>query len=402
MKSISFLIRTITWVNIFHVTLCALMFLSGPLNAYFPTFILPEFILLMVYFYTLFQNKMKIEKQDLACFLMLLFFFLFSTLLNSNGDFFNEHYRVYFFFFFCLFLYSSALDSKKLLVICLFLCKIHILFGIYEIIYINIINPGGYESTFLVGHAMSQYDEDSQYLTGSWDWGFPYIRPFGVLLQPQKSGFIYVMGVILQFLIDTSNHKKLSKIWYSLFLLMAIATAAKTAIMTLLVLGSVIYFDFYPNYIQRPRKTISFYLLLFTSLLYVFIAPIDSDFAVFGDVKNDIMSIFNYGVSGTLMGIGIPDYKDLMSHGFVCECSLARLIVQVGYAGFFFVVWSICRLLDTKIPKINWILFFTFLLMHIHYCILNSHFIILCVSVFVFYVKQNAISFMRLTGRKLL
>ena len=45
---------------------------------------------------------------------------------------------------------------------------------------------------FLVGKAMASYDVDSQYLRESDNLGLMAIRPFGLMLQPQKSGFVFL------------------------------------------------------------------------------------------------------------------------------------------------------------------------------------------------------------------
>lgn len=391
MKIISSLKQFLSTESLYYVMICVLMFLSGPLNAYITTSILPEVIVVLIILYGIVRfNRICIRKNDLGCCLIILFFFLYTLLLNHTGDFFKEQYRFCFLFFFCLFLCSSGMNSWKLMEICLFLCKIHILFGIYEIVYINLFNPGGYESTFLVGKAMSQHPEDSQYLNASWEYGFPYIRPFGVLLQPQKSGFIYVVGIIMQYLIDSSKKKRMSKKWFFLFFAMAVATSAKTAILCIIGLGAIIFLNFYPRPTNLFVSSI-FYCVCIIVFAYIFIIPFNSDFAVFGDVKKDIASLFNYGIDGSLMGIGILDSKDLMAHGWSTECSLARIIAQSGYVGFSFILFAGCNFFNTRDRKLNWILLFTILFMHIHYCVTNAHFIILCISVIVFYAKQNNI-----------
>lgn len=87
---------------------------------------------------------------------------------------------------------SLPLDFDKLSKLCLWCCKMHILFTLYEFTYINLLALGDYDGIFLVGKAMASYDVDSQYLRESDNLGLMAIRPFGLMLQPQKSGFVFV------------------------------------------------------------------------------------------------------------------------------------------------------------------------------------------------------------------
>lgn len=73
---------------------------------------------------------------------------------------------------------------------------------VYELIHINITSPNDFTGLLITGSAMNTYDEDSQYLLPSEDLGFPMLRPFGLMLQPQKSAFVYVFGIVIKYLLD--------------------------------------------------------------------------------------------------------------------------------------------------------------------------------------------------------
>ena len=113
---------------------------------------------------------------------------------------------------------SLPLDFDKLSKLCLWCCKMHILFTLYEFTYINLLALGGLSMEFfLVGKAMASYDVDSQYLRESDNLGLMAIRPFGLMLQPQKSGFVFCVGIILQYIRNRLSHSHFTNLWYILF-----------------------------------------------------------------------------------------------------------------------------------------------------------------------------------------
>ena len=214
--------------------------------------------------------------------------------------------------------------------IAFWLCVLHIPFTVYELIHINITSPNDFSGLLITGPAMNTYDEDSQYLRPSEDLGFLMLRPFGLMLQPQKSAFVFVFGIVIRYLLDKKNNEY-KKFWYFLFLAAVIASAGKTAILIAFVLLLAILYNIYPSLKVSKRRIIVYVLIGLAVLLYLLIHTLqinDGRAQALGDIGNDLVSILNYPTLEAIFGHGIPNVADMENHGFIVESYFLTLTMR--------------------------------------------------------------------------
>lgn len=126
--------------------------------------------------------------MQICCILLYLFYNikLYKLQRFCEAGFANENYRFFLFLIMLAVMASLPLDFDKLSKLCLWCCKMHILFTLYEFTYINLLALGDYDGIFLVGKAMASYDVDSQYLRESDNLGLMAIRPFGLMYSLKR------------------------------------------------------------------------------------------------------------------------------------------------------------------------------------------------------------------------
>ena len=106
---------------------------------------------------------------------------------------------------------STTFNERRLLQIILCICKLHILYSIFEFYWLNFHSFGNFDG-LITGKVVTQsFDKESGYMNNSGNilFGLPFYRPFGLLIMPQLSGFIFSIGIILQFILHPKEKKSL-------------------------------------------------------------------------------------------------------------------------------------------------------------------------------------------------
>lgn len=375
-----------------------LVFFACPLRAYLPTSFIVEFIAVVVFLFYINSkvcNGIDVETKRnsiaLACVMVVIF--ILGMLGNYDDFCFKENYRFFVQFVFLAIFINSSYDNERALKIAFWLCVLHIPFTVYELIHINITSPNDFTGLLITGPAMSTYDEDSQYLRPSEDLGFLMLRPFGLMLQPQKSAFVYVFGIVIKYLLDKKNHEY-KDFWYFLFLAAVIASAGKTAILIAFVLLLAILYNVYPSLNISTGRMITYVIIGIVLLLYLLIHTLqitDARAQALGDIGNDLLAIWNYSEWEAIFGHGIPSVADMENHGFIVESYLARIVLQLGYLPFFLVCFAATKIYKAREWKLNYIMLWLVFGLMGHYCVLNTPFFQFLLCVIVCFYKQNKI-----------
>lgn len=373
-----------------------LVFFACPLRVYVPTSFIVEFIAIILVVLNCqakvsngINANLKKTSIILACLMSIIF--ILGTLASYDDFCFKENYRFFVQFVFLAIFINSSYDNERALKIAFWLCVLHIPFTVYELIHINITSPNDFTGLLITGSAMNTYDEDSQYLLPSEDLGFPMLRPFGLMLQPQKSAFVFVFGIVIRYLLDKKNNVY-KKFWYFLFLAAAIASAGKTAILIAFVLLLAILYNIYPSLKVSKRRIIVYVSIGLAVLLYLLIHTLqinDGRAQALGDIGNDLVSILNYPTLEAIFGHGIPSVADMENHGFIVESYLARIVLQLGYLPFLLVCYATSKIFKAKEWKLNYIMLWLIFGLMGHYCVLNTPFYQFLLCVIVCFYKQN-------------
>lgn len=360
---------------------------AAPLKYYFPTtFIVEASCIFLILYYSWSKTSLKVsfhhnERYFFFSFLMLAFF---AIGLRSDYDTFcfKESYRFFIIFLFAAIFISCPLKYDSILSVSLFLCKLHILFTVYEVLYLNVISVGNFDGLLISGRSMSEMNDDSPYLKPAGDLGIWYIRPFGLMLQPQKSSFIFSVGMISKFFLDRIKDKLSGQYWYFVFLLATILTAGKTAILCSVLLYFALRHGIYPKRLSLKYGN-SLFIFLIVSLIGTVILIYLKGTVVGGNFAQDFFCIFNYPLIDSLLGHGIPSVPGLESHGFSVECYIARIVLQVGYLPFLLFVIPSIAVFRAKEWKINYIMIVLYFSMVSHYCVINCSFFQFMIPVFI-------------------
>lgn len=389
------LIQSLFKFDLFKIGII-LIFFACPLRAYLPTSFIVELISIIIFLFGLKSRRFngiqgETKGNSIIMAIIMVVIFLLGMLGNFDEFCFKENYRFFVQFVFLAIFINSSYDNERALKIAFWLCVLHIPFTVYELIHINITSPNDFTGLLITGSAMNTYDEDSQYLLPSEDLGFPMLRPFGLMLQPQKSAFVFVFGIVIRYLLDKKNNEY-KKFWYFLFLAAAIASAGKTAILIAFVLLLAILYNIYPSLKVSKRRIIVYVSIGLAVLLYLLIHTLqinDGRAQALGDIGNDLVSILNYPTLKAIFGHGIPSVADMENHGFIVESYLARIVLQLGYLPFLLVCYATSKIFKAKEWKLNYIMLWLIFGLMGHYCVLNTPFYQFLLCVIVCFYKQN-------------
>lgn len=391
------LIQSLFRFDLFKIGII-LIFFACPLRAYLPTSFIVELISIIIFLFGLKSRRFngiqgETKGNSIIMAIIMVVIFLLGMLGNYDEFCFKENYRFFVQFVFLAIFINSSYDNERALKIAFWLCVLHIPFTVYELIHINITSPNDFSGLLITGSAMNTYDEDSQYLLPSEDLGFPMLRPFGLMLQPQKSAFVFVFGIVIRYLLDKKNNEY-NKRWYFLFLAAVIFSAGKTAILIAFVLLLAILYNIYPSLKVSKRRIIVYVLIGLAVLLYLLIHTLqitDGRVQALGDIGNDLVAILNYPILEAIFGHGIPSVADMENHGFIVESYLARIVLQLGYLPFLLVCFAATKIYKAKEWKLNYIMLWLVFGLMGHYCVLNTPFFQFLLCVIVCYYKQNKI-----------
>lgn len=380
-----------------------LFLFSGVLKIYLPTTILPELLIAVLFIYIIVKpvGKASLLIPKVALFVWLFYFlyFIVTALASYWGDdgsgFFNENFRLLSFVLITILLASSKVDYLSFAKFCLWGCRFHILFTIFELFYLTFISFGDFYGVPLVGAAMPELEEGVGYLKEN-DNMFSYgFRPFGLMLQPQKTGFVFVVGVVLEYVIALVEKRKISIFWSVLFVVVSILQGAKTAILILVVNIVAIFFDFYPAKKKCAGKVL-FYIFVAIAILYIIIYDValsDVGNDTNARVMDDVRGFLSFGPFQVLFGMGTPVRKVMLAHGFSGESYLVRIFCSWGLILTIFLFYYLAKIFLPRDRKSAYLIVVTFWGMIYHYCVVNAYFVSLALSSIIclvlYHDKQN-------------
>jgi hypothetical protein len=384
------------WINIFGI----LFFFSSIINYYFlPTFFLTEaFVLLVILRGVL--KKTLVKEDFFSCFFLCLFSFIlivYGYLLPKNelDSFAKESYRFLFIPFMVLPYYFLRPDYKKVFRLILICCRIYMIYNLYEVIYINLIDPGGVQNT-IFGNAIYAFfktDESSAYFLPQGEFLIPFIRPFGLWLQPQKSAFIFPIAIIIEYVYRRDFDKTVrSNLWYVLFIISSLLTGGKTALITSVLLVYILNVKFF-----RERISIKQFWFLLASLCLLLVVSVivwsfsQSEHGSASAMATEVNALFGLPISSILFGVGFLNNADFMEKGFTGESFLIRIISQIGIVFYTIYSFLFAFSIVKKIDKLNILVLIVLFYMMLHYAIINVYYFtnIICLLFYYNNTKNN-------------
>lgn len=369
---------------------------SMPLRYYFPpmAYIVElTTIYVLIYYQSKGQRFLPSKSNEVLSIIGVVLVLLFGILIGDMDEvFFKESYRFSFFFIMLFVFKKLPCNFKSLLEIILLCCQFHFFFSIYELLYLNIISHGNFDGVLFTGRAMLEMGDDSDYLKDQIFAGMIFIRPFGLMFQPQKSSFIFVIGTIVKYLLN-KNVEKPSSLWYILFFLIAFFTGAKTAIMTDLLILIIIMI---PKSKRNRRILFGVVIMVGVSfLIYKIYSALafSSDNRLLNDVTYSIIgadfdNFFNLPFLEIMFGMGIPSEVSLRQYGFSSESFLSRMLIQGGLIGMSIMILAYKNLCLSENRKTNFIFIIFMIGALSHYCVINSYFITFATVAFTCYAQH--------------
>ncbi len=377
-----------------EVILTLAFLFAMPMRVYLPTSFIIEMaaIILLAFVPKWPKGNVRKDKEFGHLLFLLILLVLGVVLGTTNPPFFAENYRYFSFFLFLAALKVTRVNYENLLRLCFYGCVFCAFFFIYELVHLNFINLGDFNSVPIVGQATQSmyYDEESNYLDPQWFLGIPYFRPMGFFIQPQKSGFIYVVGTICAYLIYR-NEKDRRKLyfWFVFFTIVVIASAAKTAVLSQIMILAIAFLNLYPKNNFTSKEIVKLFIISIPLLFYVISNLFEEGHAEESNlILGDFISFFNFPPFNWLTGVGIPKEADLVAHGFSCECYIARLLAQVGVIFFTIELFWGFSIIRSKSKKFNWILIALLFGLFSHYCVINAYFMTFSFAVIICYAQS--------------
>jgi hypothetical protein len=291
----------------------------------------------------------------------------------------KEAYRVLFIPIILLSLSLLSLRIQWVLKVLLCTIWIGIAYEIYEFWILNIAQIGFEKLPFY--NAINSYygnDVGGQYFKQVGDFGFIFYRPFGIWLQPQRSSFLFPLGIIVIYIYDKYFREKPHILRRNLFILfMAVLTfigGGKTALLLSVILITIIAINY-----KNPLQMIV--LCLGVSIALIWFIYNFSFQETINDVVKDIFAIGNLRIDQILFGLGFTDQVKLASFSFTTESSLMRLFAQFGMLAFGIItIFAIAIFLTPRLNRIDILLMCFLLFATIHYSVISHHYIMIASS----------------------
>jgi len=389
--------------NYFINFIIIILFFANIINYYLiSTTFLVEFISISLFSYGYFIQGNKFTKAIYLqlFFLFFLIFVLILSILQSNGTIGSlgkETYRSFSILFFFIPLFLIDLSYEKTFKCILLLCKLCLIYTIYELVYINIISPGNIGGLIFGDAILDFYSNNdvSPYLLPQGGYVIPFIRPFGVFLQPQKSTFIFSFAIIVLYILknDFSTQKTSDK-WYYLFLIGSILAGGKTALLCNLLLFTIIKLQFFKRIVSYKQIVLLLVIILsFFPFIFFCLHYLNSSDGTALALNKEILAYSNISFSNVLFGLGFIESKQFEMLGFSGESFIFRILAQVGVINFILIIAFSLIVFKNKNIKVSLMLLCLFFFMTIHYAILNIYFYIFIISFILMYEKSKSYNY---------
>ncbi len=354
-----------------------MLLFSRMIGFYVPATFLPELYAILFYFT---NRRTQCSKKEFYVLIFSGFILMWCSILgNLSPDpfFFNETFRLCTMIAFVVVFINTTFNERRLIQIVLWICKFHILYSIIEFYWLNFYSLGDFDGLITGKIIVQSFNEDSGYMTnyGQTLFDLPIFRPFGLLIIPQLSGFIFSIGIILQFILHPKEKKSL--FWYILFLSADIMCLSKTAICCDVALILIIVFKLY------IKSSVVIVGILATAVVIAAALENTLGFKVLGDLQRDFESIFNFPAYNWFLGRGFTSVNDYEQYGFVCESYWIRLIAHVGFLFFVVYVSALKKLFTSHSPMLNNIILVLLVFLNIHYCCTSAPFLLMCTALII-------------------
>lgn len=354
-----------------------MLLFSRMIGFYIPASFLPELYAILFYLTNRRSHCSKKEFYALACSGFILIWCSILGNFSPDSFFFNETFRLCTMVAFVVVFVNTTFNERRLLQIILCICKLHILYSIFEFYWLNFHSFGDFDG-LITGKVVTQsFDKESGYMNNSGNilFGLPFYRPFGLLIMPQLSGFIFSIGIILQFILHPKEKKSL--LWYVLFLATDIMCLAKTAIICNVALLLIIIFRLY------VKKSVVIVGISIAAISVATALESTLDFQVLGDLQRDFEAIFNFPAYNWFIGRGFTSVDDYSQHGFTCESYWIRFIAHIGFLFFIVYVVTLKKIFASYSPMLNNIVLVLLVFLDIHYCCTSAPFLLMCTALII-------------------
>lgn len=387
-------------LDIFFIKIIIILFFfSTIINFYvFPSFFFVELISLLIIFYGSLVQKHTFKTEVYLA--LSLFLFLLSLCAYSiiKGDFALDGFAKETYRFFSITLlfasfYFIKLPFLEIFKLLLFLCKFYVLYNLYEFLYINVINTGDIDG-LIFGRGIQDYynSADSSYMRQQSEYIIPFIRPFGIFFQPQKSAFIFPLGILILYVSDHYNYVVKKKyLWYFLFLISTLITGAKTALLSSILALLIISINFFKRFISIGQFVqILIFIILFLFMFLRIVEFSDSSHSTSVALSKDFNAFFNLDTLNILFGSGFLNNTTMTGLGFPGEVFIIRILLQLGVINSIIIAIFSIRVFLFNINKIIIIVLSLVFFMTIHYAVLNISFFLFVIALILFHEKENS------------
>jgi len=375
------------------------LFFSTVINFYvFPSFFFIEFFSLTIISYGLFVQKHTFKTEvyfPITLFLFSLSLCLYSILkVDFDVDgFAKETYRFFSVSLFFISFYFIKIPYREMFKFLLILCKAYVFYNLYELLYINIINPGNIDG-LIFGRGIQNYynsPSGSSYFRQQSEYLIPFIRPFGILFQPQKSAFIFPLAMLILHVCDHYKYiVKKKYLWYFLFFISVIITGAKTALLSSIVILIILSINFFQRFVSIRQfiYMLMFIVVFFFGLLKIvdFSNSTHSSSVAF---SKELTAFFNLDIMNFLFGAGFINSTTMTSLGFPGEVFIIRVILQLGVINSIILAVFSIKVFLTNLNKITLIVLSLIFFMTIHYAIMNVSFFLFVIALALIHEKKN-------------
>lgn len=347
---------------------------------FFSTAVLPEIVTFGgVAIYVLQRKRLMFDKYGALLLLfsglsLLFLAIMYGRGLGGIGTLGKESYRVLMIPWICLAFYLNReyVDLKIVTSVLLLLLQVIALYTIYEFMQLNYLDRGRATAHPFSGAIASYYGEmKGQYFNAVWDYGVPFYRPFGVWLQPQKSAFVFPLGIIILF-----DAKRMGQyrdrfgrfaFWLLIFTLACVLSGGKTAILALLTLLAL----------NSTRRAILLQIgVILPATIALLMMAIVRFRHTFQTLIQDLQGFLELDSMNFLLGVGFASTQGLRTLGFSVESFALRYVSSTGLV-IFLVSVSFWLIFFTKRGQDRWTIVNALILvlfMVLHYSVLSVQF----------------------------
>lgn len=356
----------------------------------FPTTYLIELILAGNIFLAFAGQLIKKNKKALDSYVLLitslLLFLLFYLLLigivkSNNID--KEVFRALQIGL-LIFAYSVVLSKEERDFHLNTICWLSIAFGILTFIEFVFINLNVSESIIyeLYSTAIhSHYAESDQYLTDVSYFGlFELKRPFGILGQPQKSVFVFVISMIALEILNSNKSRNFFLVRHRIAFIFFMLTSAflsggKTGFMAALVIVLIL--------LLNHLEAIYMYILVFLAIILFNYQLLNPNNIYSETLLSDLNAITQLTPFQLVFGFGfMNEYEYVNIFNASREYFIIRAFIELGIAMSLVMASTLWIYIRSRFDRVCQLILWTAIIaMTFHYSILNSYYIMITVSI---------------------